>query len=138
MWTVQADSDRKIFFRQEKTPILIEKDSIGLHPVDNFRARRTVLFLKGDDVAEVSEAEEGRFPPVPGETDDGSGGGFDVLNDVVFEETLRHADRPDFGIEISFVKIITVGAGQIAGRSGRLGKDLEITRGFGHMWPSLL
>ena len=81
---VQTEPHGKFFFRQKLAPVFIDEDAVGLNPVGYATAGGFVFSLKRRDLAKVVHPQEGGLPPVPGESDHPIGGGFDVLDDVLF------------------------------------------------------
>ena len=76
--------------------------------------------------------EQGRLPSVPGEADNRAGGGIYVLDDVALEDIIRHAKSLALPVKFFFLQIVTVTAPEVAGRAGRLDKNLKFTARFGH------
>jgi hypothetical protein len=91
-----------------------------------------MLSLEGHDLAEMVQPQRGRLAPMPGEVNRRLGAGADVLDDVLLQQVVRHAEGFTLGIQALLVEVITVLAVQVADRTSRLHKNLELTRDSGH------
>ena len=90
---VQAESDGEALRREKAAPVLVEEGPVGLDAVGDAPVRGLVLALQRHDLAEVVQAQDGRLPAVPGEPDHCLRGGVDVLDDVLLQDVVGHAER---------------------------------------------
>jgi hypothetical protein len=75
---------------------------------------------------------------VPGKPDYRFCTSLDVLDDVFFQEEFRHTKGMCSRIKPILLEVVTIAAVEIAYRSGRLDKNLEIAGSFSHiLGPSL-
>lgn len=76
-----------------------------------------MLLLKLDDSPKEFDAAEGWFPALPRKRDHRTGVSRKVRTDVLLERLLGHAEIGSGGKILGRVKVITILACEIAGRS---------------------
>jgi len=91
--TVQAKSDSKTLCRKKAAPVLIEEGCVGLNTVGDAPVRGLMLALQRHNLAKVAQAQDGRFPAMPGEPDHCFWGSVDMLDDVLLQDFVGHAER---------------------------------------------
>ena len=69
---------------------------------------------------------------MPGKRNRLPGGGFNVLDDIVFEKRVGHAKRFSSGMEGLLINIITILAVEIAESAYGFGENLKFTGSFDH------
>jgi hypothetical protein len=84
-----------------------------------------MLVLQSHDLPEIVEPRDRRFSPMPGEADHLVWGSGDVLDDVGFQEVIRHAAGLGLRVEMIFLQIVAIGASQVAEGPGRLDENLK-------------
>jgi hypothetical protein len=129
---VHTDPDREALRRQKATPLVIQKGPVGLDSVTDATVGGLMLPLECHDLAEIVQPERGWLSPMPGEVNLRLAGGVDVLDDIFLQQVVRHAEGFAVGIQPLLVEVVTVLAVQVADGTGRLHKDLELTRDSGH------
>ena len=82
---------KKSFCLEERAPLVVEPQRVGLQRVADLLARAERL-LQLDDTAEEVDAEQGRLAAVPDELDHRGRLRLDVLLDVVREHFVRHLE----------------------------------------------
>jgi len=131
--TIQAQSDSKTLGRKKAAPVLIEEDSVGLNTVSDVPVIGLMFTLERNNFAEVVQTQDGRFPAMPGKTDDRFGGGFDVLDNDLLQDEVGHAKRLAFRIEVFLLQVITIFTVQVADGADGLYKNLKIAGSFEHI-----
>ncbi len=129
---IETEPDGKAFRREEAAPFLIEEHAVRLDAIGDAPLRGPVLPLQVNDLAKIVQPEKGRLPPVPEEVDDGIGGDFDLLNDVLFQQVTGHMERRGLGVEQSLLQVVTIVAVKVAARARGFDKDLKFEGCFGH------
>ena len=127
LWTVQAEADCKTFRCEEAAPFLIEDHAVRLYAVGDAPVLGAELSLQFGNLSKVIQAEKGRFPSVPEETDYWFWGNFYLLDDVLFQEVAVHMERLGLGIELFLLEVVAIVAVKVASCSCRFDKDLKFT-----------
>ncbi len=68
--SVQAQTDRESLPGEETAPFIVQKNTIGLHPVGDSSAGGSVFFLKRDSPLKKGDPGQSRLPSMPGKSDD--------------------------------------------------------------------
>jgi hypothetical protein len=132
LWAVQADSYGETLSGKKTTPVLINERAIGLNPVDDLTVRGPMLALQFNDLMKVLQTQQGGFPAVPGKTDHWIRGGLNVLNDVLFQDIIRHAKGLLIRVEALFFQVVTVVTIEVTDGANRFSKNLIRAGGFDH------
>jgi hypothetical protein len=64
---IQAQADKEAVLMKELTPLVIEKDAVGLERILNRSARLLMLLLKFHGASEEIEPHQGRLTSLPGD-----------------------------------------------------------------------
>ena len=96
---VQAEADAESLRRQKAAPLFIEQHAIGLDAVADAPAGGLVLALKLDGLAEKVHAQGGRLSSMPREGNLRPARGLDMLDDVFFQQAVRHPRRAGLRIQ---------------------------------------
>ena len=131
--TVQAEPDNKALRREKSAPFLVEEGAIGLHAVCNAPVRGFVFALQRYNLTKVVQSQHGRFTPMPGKANQRFRGSVDVLDNILFQDVVRHGKRLMPWIEPLLLKVVAVVAIQVTDGARWLGKDLKLTRNSGQI-----
>jgi len=88
--------------------------------------------LQLDDPAEIVEPQNSRFSSVPGKTYHRSVGGFDMPDNVLLKDIVRHTKGLAVTEEVFLLQIITVAAPEVTDGTGGFGKNLKFAGCFSH------
>src|SRR5262249_38532521 len=127
LWTVEAESDGKVFRRKKAAPVVIEGHAVGLNTVGDAPVRGLVLALQRDNLAKIVQPEDSRFAAVPKEVNYRLRGDLDLLDDVLLQQVVGHAKRFGLWVEQLLLQVVTIVAVQVTDRSHWFGKDLKFT-----------
>jgi hypothetical protein len=67
-----------------------------------------MLALKHYNPAKIIQPQDGWFPTMPGKVDHRTGGSLDVLDNIFFQDGVRHAKQLAFRIKVLFFKVVTI------------------------------
>src|SRR5262249_44349225 len=85
------------------------------------------------DLLKVFEPERSRLAAVPGEVDDRSRRGLDLLDDVALQHFVAHAKVVALRIKKFFLEVVAIMAGEVADRPQRLRHYLKFAQRRRHM-----
>jgi hypothetical protein len=129
---VQTETDGEALHRKKPAPVLIEQDTICLQAIYDALVTGPMFSLQLHDLFKVVLPQEQRLPAMPRKGNRLTGGGIYVLDNVLLEEVVGHAERLALGIEVLLFQIVAILTVQIAARAGGLDKHLKIPGSFGH------
>ena len=67
-----------------------------------------MLALKRHNLAKVVKPKDGRFTTMPGKTYLRFGGSVDVLDNVLLQDVVGHAERLAIWIEVLLLQVVTI------------------------------
>ena len=129
---VQAQADAEGLRRQKAAPLVVQQHAVGLDAIADPPAGGLVLALELDGLAEKVHAQDGGLSSMPREANLRPARRLDVLDDVLFQQAVRHPRRAALRVQAAFVPVVAVLAIEIANRPGRFGKDLKIPARLSH------
>lgn len=91
-----------------------------------------MLALESHNFTKGVQPKNGRLSTMPGKMDHRFGASLDVLDNVLFQNDIGHAERFPLWIEVFFFQIVAVFTTQVADGTNRLDKDLKIAGSFDH------
>jgi hypothetical protein len=116
---IQGDAEKPVVLAEQRAPIVVQKDPVGLKSVADLLSPAPVLLLEFNEFLEEGQAREGRLSALKDEATLGIGIEQVAVNQP-FQRVERHATRGQFFVRVGVaVQVKTVSAIQIAdGRNG--------------------
>jgi len=105
---IEAKAYGEALCRQKLAPVLIEESTVCLDTVGDALVTGLMLTLHRHDLAKVVYPQEGRLTSMPGKVDHRTGGGGDVLDNVLLQDGVGHTKRLFLGIEVFLPQVVTI------------------------------
>ena len=119
---VHAQPDQEGMLFEEGAPCLVQPGAVGLQAVGNLLARPFIAVDQGHRALEEIRPHQGRFAALPGHADLGAVLGAQQLFDIGLQHLVRHAQGTAW-IELFFIQVEAVGAGQVARGAAGFGQQ---------------
>lgn len=131
---IEADAQQETVGGEERAPVVIQRDGVGLQGVGDSHARALVLLLIAHGLLEEIQPHQRGFAALPREVDVVHLLRRDVLADVLLKQIVRHAELAA-RIQRFFGEEVAVFAIEVADGASRLGHQMEsggLLRGSSH------
>src|SRR5262249_43253314 len=114
LWSIEAETDIKIFLGEKLAPLIIDGRAVGLYTIDDLLTLENMFLLQFDSFAKKVDAEQRRLAAVPGEAHDFLGRGLNMLNNITLQCLVVQTKIGSLGIEFFLFEVIAVMTVEVA------------------------